>query len=147
MEEHLEMAAKTENYLDNKNILSSKINLDSLGFSASFLCAIHCAAMPMIITAISMSPFSFLANPLFEISIILLSIFVGLSSLLHGYFKHHKKISPILILLTGFSIIYMGHFIVSDQYESIVTPIGAFSVAFAHIINLRYSKSVSHKHH
>lgn len=117
--------------------------LDSLGFSASFLCALHCASLPLILTAISASSFSFLANPFFEVSMILVSVLIGLSSLLPSY-KNHKNIVPIASLLIGFSFIFSGHFVVPDYLESIVTPIGAFIVAFSHLINIKYSKDMGH---
>jgi hypothetical protein len=123
----------------------SKINLDSLGFSASFLCAVHCAAMPLLLTALAISPLSFLTRPAFEISIIILSIIIGVSSLLPSY-NNHQKIAPIFILLSGFCLISAGHFIVANIYEPVVTPIGAFSVAFSHLLNWKYSK-ISHLCH
>ena len=117
--------------------------LDSLGFSASFLCALHCASLPLILSAISASSFSFLANPFFETAMILVSIVVGISSLLPSY-KNHKNIVPIASLMIGFSFIFSGHFLVSESLESVVTPIGAFVVAFSHLINIKYSKDMGH---
>lgn len=117
-------------------------NLDSIGFSASFICAVHCATLPLLLTFISASKLSFLANPLFEIFMILISIFIGISSLLPSY-KEHKKIIPIAFLLLGFFMIFSGHFIVSEDFESIVTPIGAFIVAYSHLINWKLSEDNS----
>ncbi len=115
------------------------INLDSIGFSASFICAVHCATLPLILTWISASNFSFLANPTFEIFMISISIIVGMSSLLPNY-KKHKRFLPIFILLFGFFLIFSGHFLVSSKFESIITPIGAFVVAISHLSNWRINK-------
>lgn len=114
-------------------------NLDSIGFSASFICAVHCAALPLILTFISASDLGFLANPVFEIIMIILSILVGLTSLFPSY-KSHKKITPIVFLLIGFFSIFAGHFIVGESMESIVTPIGAFIVAYSHLLNLKINE-------
>ncbi len=115
------------------------INLDSIGFSASFICAIHCATLPILLTTISASSLSILANPFFEISMILLSIFIGISSLLPSY-KKHKKLSPIFLLLLGFSFIFSGHFLVTENLEAVITPLGAFIVAVSHLLNWKLSK-------
>lgn len=116
-----------------------KVSLDSIGFSASFICAVHCATLPLILTWISASNLSFLANPVFEIFMIGISVFVGITSLLPSY-KKHKKLFPILILLAGFTLIFSGHFLVSSYLESTITPIGALIVAFSHVINWRINK-------
>ena len=120
-----------------KDIISSK--LDPLGFSASLICAFHCSLLPILFTSISTSKFSFLANPSFEISMILVSVFIGLTSLLPSY-RQHKNIIPIGALSFGFMMIFSGHFLVHEDLESIITPIGAFIVAFSHIINIKYSR-------
>jgi hypothetical protein len=114
-------------------------NLDSIGFSASFICAIHCATLPLLLTSISASKLGFLANPVFEIFMIILSVIIGVSSLLPSY-KQHKKIIPIAFLLLGFSMIFSGHFIVSEDFESVVTPLGAFIVAYSHLANWKLSE-------
>lgn len=115
------------------------INLDSIGFSASFICAIHCATLPMLLTLVSASNLGFLANHSFEIFMIILSVIIGLISLVPSY-KNHKKILPIAFLLTGFFMIFSGHFIVSEDFESIVTPIGAFTVAYSHLLNWKLTE-------
>ena len=121
----------------------ANINLDSIGFSASFICAIHCAALPILLTTISASNLGILADPSFEIFMIITSIIIGVSSLLPSY-KAHKKTSPIALLFVGFFLIFAGHFLVSEDYESIITPLGAFIVAFSHLINWKLTKHNNH---
>jgi len=119
------------------------LNLDSIGFSASFLCALHCAALPLILTGLSASSLGFLANPLVEIAMILLSIVVGIASLIPSY-KKHRKLNAISLLLIGFFLIFSGHFLVLEHYEPIIIPIGALTVAMAHVTNWRSSKACDH---
>lgn len=120
--------------------IGSKINLDSIGFSASFICAIHCALIPIILTSLSASNFSFFANPVVEIFMISVSVLVGLISLLPSY-KVHKNLIAIVTMFIGFILIFAGHFIVRDIFESILTPLGAFIVAISHLINLKQMKN------
>jgi len=49
-------------------------NLDFWGFLASFLCALHCAAIPLILIFGSLGSFSWLANHTVELGFITLSI-------------------------------------------------------------------------
>lgn len=124
--------------------ISSKISLDSLGFTASFICAIHCASMPLLITALAISPLSFIVKPGFELSVIIFSVMIGITSLLPSYKNHHHKLLPIIILLVGFFLIFSGHFLVPGKFEPIVTPIGAFSVALAHLLNFNLVRKSHH---
>jgi len=69
---------------------------------------------------------------------------IGVSSFLPGYLKYHKKLIPIILLFCGFLIIFAGHFIVPAKLENIVTPLGALTVAFSHILNWKFSKNFNH---
>lgn len=112
--------------------------LDHLGITASIACAIHCAALPLVITALPLVGLEFLANIWVEISMICLSLIVGIYSLGTAYPKH-KKLYPILILLAGFVLIGSGHFLFEDL-EAVIVPLGGFTIAAAHLVNWKYSR-------
>lgn len=117
------------------------INLDAVGFSASTLCAVHCAALPFAITALPLAGLEFLANPAIEISMIAIGLVVGVAALWHG-FRHHHNLTAVAVLAAGFSLIFLAHSgWVSESLESLMTPIGASVVALAHIANWRLSKA------
>jgi hypothetical protein len=117
-------------------------NLDHLGIVASLACAIHCAALPFIITALPLLGLEFLANKWVEIFMICLSIFVGVYSLKHTY-KKHKSVFPVVVLIIGFALIACGHF-AFENLEAILVPLGGISIAAAHIINWHYNKICRH---
>lgn len=136
--------------------------LDLLGFSASTICAIHCAMMPFIIVMLPLIGLEFLANPLFEYIVIGLSLIIGLFTLKSGYFEHHGKLTPVLLFLTGLVIIIIGHtfFHSHDHSEAehthhlseeilflIIAPIGAILIASAHFINRKWTKTKCSKKH
>lgn len=131
------------------------LRLDSLGFYTSTLCAIHCAAMPFIFIFLSMYGITFIANPIFEVIFIMLSIFIGIYTFRHGYFKHHKKIYPFLIFISGLIIIIAGHYFIQNHDHSeihkdeiilmLVSPFGAFLIGLGHYINRKLSKKVKAK--
>ncbi|MDX2128775.1 MAG: MerC domain-containing protein [Chloroherpetonaceae bacterium] len=114
------------------------LNLDKIGFSASMICAIHCLFVPLFLAGAT--GFSVLAHPVIEFSIISFGIIVGVSSLSHSFRFHHKNALPILLIVLGFGIIASGH-LFFDEFESIVTPIGAIIVASSHMINFKLTKS------
>jgi hypothetical protein len=119
------------------NIL--KLNLDKIGISASVLCAIHCAAVPFVITLLPLWGLDFIANEWFEIGMICLSLLLGIWSLGKSIKSHHH-VSPILMLILGFLSIAIGHFYGIPVIESILIPLGGLIIAAAHLLNLKYLK-------
>ena len=127
------------------NIL--KFNLDKIGISASLLCAIHCAALPFIMTLLPLWGLSFIANDWVEIGMIVLSLILGIWSLGKS-FKLHKRITPVIFLILGFGSIAIGHFSGLEVLEPILIPLGGLIIASSHLINLKYLKKcrISHIH-
>jgi hypothetical protein len=110
---------------------------DLVGISASTLCAIHCAVTPLLLTALPLVRLKFLTHPAIEITVIALSMFIGVTSLLQGYRKHHGKFTALLILIAGFAMILAGHFVLPEPYGELAIPSGAGTVAIAHLVNWR----------
>ncbi|MCS7211401.1 MAG: MerC domain-containing protein [Chloroherpetonaceae bacterium] len=124
-----------------KSIRLGILSLDMVGFSASAACAIHCAAMPFLVTSLPMLGLGFLASPLVEQLCIVFGLVVGVLALRHG-FRHHHNATAILILTIGFAAIFVAHSgWVSEELEEVVTPVGASVVALAHLVNWRLSRN------
>ncbi len=119
-----------------KHTLFGTFNLDAVGFSASLLCAIHCAAMPLLLSILPLASAEFLLHEGVEFFMIGVGVVVGAWSLSHGYLHHHKNFSAGALMLFGFAVIAFGHGFAEEQ-ESIVTPLGASLVALSHIVNWR----------
>ncbi len=128
------------------------LKLDSLGFVASTLCAIHCAITPFIVVFLTLYGLQFVTNPIFEFSFISISIFVGVFTFWHGYFKHHKKLYPFAIFIFGLILILSGHFLFHDHVHTksfvtneilflIISPVGAVLVGFGHFLNRKLTKA------
>jgi hypothetical protein len=116
--------------------------LDLWGMTASMGCAIHCATLPLVATALPLLGLEFLANAWVEIIMILLSVFLGTWSLL-GTFAEHKSIKPLSLLIAGFLFIFSGHFY-WEHLESILIPLGGVTLAGAHFINWKLVRTCSH---
>jgi hypothetical protein len=129
------------------NKISSK--LDGIGITASTLCAIHCAFVPVFITVLPLIGLGFLANPWFEWGMIILAFIIGVSSISSSYFRMHKRALPLVLLTIGFMIIISGHLFITGWAEGIIVPIGGFTIAAAHFINYKYvgaCKNCTHIH-
>lgn len=146
------------NYKTIKHAIIQK--LDLIGFSASTICAIHCAIMPFIIVSLPLLGLEFIANPIIEFIILGLSLVIGLFTLRAGYFEHHGKLTPALLFVLGMSIVISGHFLFHDHANVeeagehfdeylffIIAPIGAMMIAYAHFINRKWTKTkCTHTH-
>ncbi|MEP7146446.1 MAG: MerC domain-containing protein [bacterium] len=129
---------------------SLALKLDSVGFVASTLCAIHCAAMPFLFLFLTIYGLQFFANPLIEFLFISSSIVIGIFTFRHGYFKHHKRFYPFLIFATGLSLVLIGHFFFHDHSHVeigrdeliffLISPIGAGLIGIGHYLNRKLSR-------
>ncbi len=107
--------------------------------TASVLCAIHCAIVPILITSLPLLGLGFLANPLLEWGMITLALFIGFYAIGLSYFRTHHKPLPIILLTTGFLVILAGHLLITGWHEAIIVPVGGLLIAAAHFFNFKYT--------
>src|SRR6478752_1911410 len=93
-----------------------KINWDALGIATSVVCAIHCALLPVLVSSLPVFGINIVHNLVFEWGMILLAFVVGSYSLFHGFIKHHRSFTPILIFSAGFICLVLKQFLVEAQY-------------------------------
>jgi hypothetical protein len=84
-----------------------------------------------------------------EYGLLSFSFGVGCLSLGRGYFRHHRRIAPLLIFTAGFALLLGGHFgIAGGFWEPAIIFAGAAGVTGAHILNLkRCRQCTTVKHH
>jgi hypothetical protein len=114
---------------------------DIAGMAVSVLCIMHCIAVPVLLSFTVFSSLAFLRDPSTEYAILIASALLGTGSLLPSYFRHHRKLAAIYILLAGFLLIGLGRFNVTDVYEVVLTSAGAVAVASAHFCNWRLCRN------
>ena len=131
-----------------------------LGFSASTICAIHCALIPVILLFLPLIGLEFFTDPIIEIALIGISLVIGIYTLRSGYLKHHGRIYPTVLFIIGLAIIVWGHFFIGhDLHEghvdelttlsiigAIVIPVGAIMIAIAHYMNRKMCLSCTLDH-
>ena len=93
--------------------MNMKLNWDALGIATSVLCAIHCALLPVIMSSLPVFGINIIHNLFFEWSMIVLAFAVGSFSLFHGYIKHHRSLTPVLIFSFGFIFLVLKQFFFS----------------------------------
>lgn len=120
---------------------SRQFLLDKTGIWASSLCAAHCISVPAVMSMSGFSSWTFLHGERIENVVLMLSGFIAVCSLIPSYLKGHKRLVPVVILLSGFLLIGLSRFMVNVN-ESILTSSGAALVASAHFLNYRYCKQV-----
>lgn len=126
-----------------KNQRFISINLDFFGFSASLLCAIHCALLPLLFTMGSFGSMAFFSNPLIEGTVLVTGFCLAFLSLLPGYFNKHRNAIPLIFMLTGSILIITGHLGSSYLPESVLVPLGAMAIAIAHYKNWHLNKKMA----
>ena len=112
-------------------------DIDVVGASASFLCAVHCAMVPLIVTFGLLSGVSFLADPLYDVIFIGSSIFLAGISLVNGYRNHHRSLRPLAIASLGFTLIAFGHLYLQNILGDGMSVLGGFLVAMSHVLNYK----------
>jgi hypothetical protein len=123
------------------------LNLDFLGFSASMLCALHCAALPLLLTAGAFSGFAWLENEIVEWFFIGSAIIFASWSLVTSFWQTHRNPIPLLLVVLGFFLIIWNHFggghghtHTHAHFEwgtALLSVAGGIAIAIAHYLNWR----------
>jgi hypothetical protein len=124
-----------------------KLNWDKLGITASLLCAIHCALLPLVTTSLPIFGVNIVKNQAFEWGMIFITLLVGVYSLYHGYVKHHKKNAPFIIFFIGFLFLVLKQIFATAEYYLLLVAICA--IVFAHYKNylLCHKSKCTSSHH
>jgi len=112
---------------------------DRLGATASFLCAIHCAALPFVLALLPVLGLGFLADHGFERGFVMFAGALATATLVSAY-RHHRQPLPLLLALPGLVLLIAG-VTFAENYSialhSVLVTCGGLLVASAHFVNLR----------
>lgn len=114
------------------------LNLDFLGFSTSFLCAIHCMGLPFVLSLGLIGGSSWLLDETMELTFIFASIIIASFALGKSYLKEHRQIRPLRWAFTGILFLLVSRFLETPA-EHYLTALGGFTIAYAHFINWKFS--------
>src|ERR1700742_580823 len=118
-----------------------KLNLDALGVTASILCAIHCAVLPLLVASLPILNINILHNALFEYGMIGAAFLIGTTALWHGFTRHHHRLTPWLLFTAGMSCLIAKE--IWTDLELGLLPFAVLLIVGAHWLNFRWCR----KHH
>lgn len=122
---------------------------DRVGATASFLCAIHCAALPFVLALLPFIGLQFLADHRFERGFVFFACALALFALINGY-RRHRRALPLMLAIPGLLLLIFGVTWaegISIIVHSVLVTIGGLLVASSHFINLRSDRHRSHAGH
>ena len=122
--------------------MNKKTNWDALGITASLVCAIHCALLPLLFTSLPVFGINIIENLFFEIIMVLLAFTVGVYSLYHGFKKHHRSFLPMIVFSVGFVFLVMKLFFTA--YETRLLIPAVCGIVVAHILNFKLCQPQNH---
>lgn len=115
-------------------------HLDFFGFLNSFLCAIHCAAFPILISMGLLKGLFWIEHFWLEMTFLGLSILFASLSLIKS-FKTHRRIEPLLMVVLGLICLLFGLNMGHGVFQSTLMVTGGLIIASAHVVNYFFNKS------
>lgn len=116
---------------------------DRVGASASFLCAVHCAVLPFVLTLLPFIGLGFLADHRFERIFVACAALLAATALVTGYRRHRRPL-PLLLVAPGVCLLLTGVLVVDMDAQAMLhatlVTCGGLLVASAHAINLRLNR-------
>ena len=126
----------------NRRFYSSGF-LDKTGAAASWICAVHCLAMPFVVSFLPVFGLGFLADEKGEYIFLALSAALASISLLPAFFKLHRKISILFLFTAGFFAVGAADALFADNFAGkiIFVVFGAGLMTAAHLFNRRLCRA------
>ncbi|MFZ9310976.1 MAG: MerC domain-containing protein [Arenimonas sp.] len=124
-----------------------RLFLDKFGSTASILCAVHCAVLPVLIAVLPALGLSALAWSGFEWAFVCFATLLGGFSLWIGY-KRHRVYRALAFLMPGLTLVWLGILWPDIHHDllrhAIVMTAGGTLIAIAHLVNLRLTHGHVH---
>lgn len=120
--------------------------IDLIALTSSILCAIHCAAVPILLSFSALSSIHLLHNPWIEWSFISLGLILVVLSLWPSFRKIHQRTMPLWFAAIGFLFIGISRLDFSLWWETGNTVFGACLVSYAHYRNWKLLSVKPHLH-
>lgn len=124
--------------------MASSCNLnraDRIGFAASFLCAIHCALLPLALAVLPTLGLSAGGWVDIDQGLTVFITLLGVTTLAIGY-RRHRVFRAWMLLLPGLAMVWAGAFTPLHDHglvHAAVMTVGGLMIAAAHLVNLRLS--------
>lgn len=114
---------------------------DRFGFAASFLCALHCALLPLaaaLLPALGLNVGGWID---FDQAFVVFATVLGVTTLTVGY-RRHRAFRAWALLVPGLALVWAGAFTWLHDHglaHALIMVAGGLLLAGAHLLNLRLS--------
>ncbi len=115
----------------SKDISSS---LDVLGFAGSFICAIHCLAIPLMVSLGLLGHMHMHETFAWEWILFVFLLAIALLSLISSFRSGHRDSRPLLLGILGLAMIAIGESF-PHSTGHFLSGIGGLALAAAHFLN------------
>lgn len=112
---------------------------DRLGFAASFLCAVHCALMPLALALLPALGLKLGGWIDIDQAFVVFATLLGATTLTLGW-RRHRAFRAWALLLPGLALVWAGAFTELHDHgvlHAAVMVAGGLLLAGAHLLNLR----------
>lgn len=113
--------------------------VDQLGGFVAFLCALHCIAIPVLISFGGLGFLNFISHGAVELTFLLVTILFAGSSIFLSLRKNAISKLPIILFLIGFTCIIFSIIF----HIHLLSAIGGILIASAHFFNWKYTRAIS----
>ncbi|WP_394270835.1 MerC domain-containing protein [Qipengyuania sp.] len=117
--------------------------LDRAGIILSGLCAIHCLATIVLVSAMGLGSQVLLSPDIHRIGLVAATLIAGVA--IGWGALRHRVAAPFVIAMTGLSFMGGALAVPHGYKEAILTIIGVALVSLGHILNVRHCRSATCK--
>jgi hypothetical protein len=116
-------------------ITSIRSTVDRAGITLSALCAVHCLATLVLVSALGIGG-GLLAKPIIHeaglaVAMIIAAVAIGIGAL------RHRRAAPFVTAMTGLSFMGGALAVPHGYEEAVLTIIGVGLVSLGHVLNMR----------
>ena len=126
--------------------MNFRINWQAMGIGASIICAIHCAITPLLLSSLPLFGVNLVHNIWVELLLLAVAFVIGLSTLWHGYKRHHHKILTLGVFSLGILLFVLHQFIEFPYSTWVFIVPGVVAILSAHLLNHRFCRQANHCH-
>ncbi|MBW3550759.1 MAG: MerC domain-containing protein [Proteobacteria bacterium] len=112
---------------------------DRVGFAASFLCAVHCALLPVLLGLMPALGLKIGGWIDFDQAFVVFASLLGATTLGLGY-RRHRAFHAWVLLVPGLLLVWVASFTALHDHTTthvVMMTVGGLALAAAHLINLR----------
>ena len=118
---------------------------DRIGFAASFLCALHCALLPIVLALTPALGLKLGGWIDIDQGFVVFATLLGATTLTLGW-RRHRAFRAWALLVPGLALVWAGAFTPLHDHgvvHAVVMTIGGLLLAGAHLLNLRLTHAAN----